>query len=249
VFARVSYRRVWTASGVAEDKVGAHIDARISERVRVFGEAVYSIPLQSLLLASFSGEWRNRYGLALAIDGSRYRPMFDLSSIWPSFWTDATDELRARTTIPLSQHLELSAAATGRRYALSESGPGANGVSLPDEYNVGGSAGLVLRMPAYRAALQGHAEGGSVGARGGVDADGWWWVIPSWVRVNGRLSLWEVDDELRPQRSGLTAGAVVGATVQLGRLADLHADIEDDINRFVGNRLRALAVLTIRGVL
>jgi hypothetical protein len=110
-------------------------------------------------------------------------------------------------------------------------------------------AALVLRAPAYQASLRGSFEGGAVGMRGGVDAVAGWWIWAEFLRIDGRLSLWHVNDDLRPDRSGLSFGAVVGATVRLGTIADLHADVEDDVNAYVGHRFRAMAVLSVRGVL
>ncbi len=249
LYARISYRRVWSAQGIAEEKIGAVIDAAILPTLRVFGDAVWSIPQQLLTNANLTGDWHHPRGVRFAVDFSRWRPSFDLSSIWIAFWSDPTDTVTARTEIPLTRGLSLTANALARRYALSESGPSTHGAVLPDAWNAGGGGALVLRAAAYQGSLRGTFEGGAVGLRGGIDAAAAWWVWPERIRLDARLSLWHVEDQLRPERAGLSFGAVLGATMRLGSLADLHADIEDDINRFVGNRFRAMAILAIRGVL
>lgn len=248
VYARLVYRRVWAAEGVAEEKIGATIDAPIIPTLRVYGDAAWSIPQQALTIANASLEWHRR-GFRVALDYQRWRPSFDLASIWVAFWTDPTDMLQARTEIPLTRGLSLTANALVRRYALSESGPSTNGPALPDEYNAGGGGSLVLRTPGYQASLRGTFEGGAVGLRAGFDAAAAWWVWADLVRLDARLSMWQVEDQLRPDRSGISFGGVVGASVRLGPIAELHTDIEDDINRFVGHRFRAMAILAVRGVL
>lgn len=249
IFARMAYRRVWAAEGLSEEKLGASIDAAFTPWLRVFGDAVYSIPQQTLAVANASIEWRHRRGIRLALDFARWRPTFDLSSIWASFWSDATDLYQMRSEFQLTRGLTLIANGLARRYALGETGASTDGPAVTDRWNAGGSGALVLRAPAYQASLRGTFEGGAVGLRGGVDANAAWWVWPEFLRLDGRLSLWHVEDELRPDRAGLSFGAVVGATMRLGTIADLHADFEDDINRFVGHRFRAMAILSVRGVL
>lgn len=249
LYARVAYRRVWSPQGLSEEKLGGALDAAILPALRVFGDAVWSIPQQALTNVNLTGDWHHPRGVRFAVDYARWRPSFDLSSIWMAFWSDPMDTVHVRTEITLTRGLTLTANALARRYALSESGASTHGAVLPDAWNAGGGGALVVRTAAYQGSLRGTFEGGAVGLRGGVDAAAAWWVWPERVRLDARLSLWHVEDSLRPDRAGLSFGAVLGATVRLGSLADLHADVEDDVNRFVGQRFRVMAVLAVRGAL
>jgi hypothetical protein len=247
VHARASWRRVWTDAGIAEDKLGAAVEARLGERVLLYGDGVFSVPERQLTTATLGGEWQPTRGTRGGLELSRYRPSFDLNSIWASFWADGTDDLRAYASVALSPRVTLSGSWTVRRYALSESGAGAGGEGVDDSWNTGGMASLVATTPAWQGALRARAEGGAVGARAGIDGDAAWWALPQQLRLDARVSLWHADDELRPERAGLSFGGVVGATVRMGAVADLHLDLEDDVNRVVGHRFRLAAILALRG--
>jgi hypothetical protein len=246
VYARVSYRRVWTPSGIAEEKVGAQLDGRFGRSIRGYANVVYSVPQQTVSFATANLEWFTRRGSHLGLEYSRFRPTFDLTSIWASFWIDGTDEARLHSELALNPQLSLSTALYARRYALSEADPGG---AQSDLWNTGVTAAIHTRRPAWHGALRGNVEGGSVGPRAGLDADGFWWAVPGFLRLDARLSFWHVDDELRPQRSGFSFGGVVGGTVRLGSIADLHLNLEDDVNRLVGHRVRVMAILSVRGLL
>lgn len=250
VFARMSYRRVWTNNGIAEEKVGGAIDARATPRVRFHGDVVFSIPQQLIASMNLSGEWFDGQGNRVGMELSRYRPTFDLNSIWSAFWIDATDDARVYCSIAVSPRVTLTGSWLLRRYALGETAsrtlrtePEETG----DAWNTGGHGAVVVRTPAWQGTVRAQVEGGAIGARAGIDTDAAWWLLPERIRIEGRLSLWHAMDERRPQRSGLSLGGVIGATVRLGSLADLHIDLEDDVNRIVGHRFRLAAILALRG--
>ncbi len=105
---------------------------------------------------------------------------------------------------------------------------------------------MTLRRGRYDAEARVFGEGGGLGARAGADVTSRVWVKWQVVRVDAGVSAWWVDDALRPDRSVASLGLVVGALVRAGRLADLALSFEDDVNRIVGHRLRAVAMLTLR---
>lgn len=88
-------------------------------------------------------------------------------------------------------------------------------------------------------------EGGSVGARGGLDADAAFEPWAGRVRFDARASPRGHFDAMRPERSGPTLALVGGAAVKLGPIATLHVDGEFDHNSVAGNRFRASATLAI----
>ncbi|MFO0601621.1 MAG: hypothetical protein U0324_00535 [Polyangiales bacterium] len=245
LFARATWRRVWGDDGVAEEKLGVAADVQLSTRWRAYAEAVHSIPQQQVTNAAVGAAWAGERG-SFGAELSRWRPTFDLTSIWASFWTDPLDEGRLRGELALGRGWRLRAGAHGRRYALSESPPDDNGVVLDDQWSGGGELGVTLRRGRYDADARVFGEGGGLGARAGADVTSRVWVKWQVVRVDAGVSAWWVDDALRPDRSVASLGLVVGALVRAGRLADLALSFEDDVNRIVGHRLRAVAMLTLR---
>ncbi len=246
VFARATWRRVWGADGVAEEKLGASVDVTLSPSWRAFAEAVHSIPQQTVanltLGASYADDSERSFGVEL----SRWRPTFDLTSVWASFWTDPTDDARVRGALPLGRGWTVTASTFGRRYALSESPASPSSPLLSDAWAGGGDGALLLRRPRYEGSLRAHGEGGELGVRAGADLTGRAWLRWQVLRVDAALSAWWVDDPLRPERSVASLGVMAGATVRIGRVADVQLNVEDDVNRIVGHRLRAVAVVTLR---
>jgi len=245
LFARATWRRVWGDDGVAEEKLGLAADVQVSTRWRAYVEAVHSIPQQQVSSVIAGATWAGE-GASFGAELSRWRPTFDLTSVWASFWTDPIDEGRLRGEIPLGRGWSLRAGTHGRRYALSDAPASDNGPALDDQWSGGGELGALLRRGRYDASARLFGEGGSLGARAGADVTTRVWARWQVVRVDAGVSAWVVDDTLRPERSVASLGLVVGTLLRLGRLADLTLSFEDDINRIVGHRLRAVAMLTLR---
>jgi hypothetical protein len=167
--------------------------------------------------------------------------VFDLSTIWASFWTDPTDDARLRGEVPLGSGWSLTGALYARRYALSERDDNHN-----DAWQGGGDLGALIRRGRYDGSLRARIEGGDLGARMGLDLSARYWLRPQVLRLDAMVSGHTVDDQLRPERSVASLGLVAAMLVRVGRLADLHFSFEDDVNRIVGHRLRATASITLR---
>lgn len=246
VFARATWRRVWGADGLAEEKLGASVDVTLSPTWRAFAEAVHSIPQQMVASLSLGAAYADTSDRSFGVELSRWRPTFDLTSVWASFWTDPTDDARLRAALPLGRGWTLVAAAFGRRYALSESPASPNSPTLPDAWSGGGDGGFVWRRPRHEASLRAHGEGGELGVRAGADLTARAWLRWQVLRVDAGVSAWWVDDPFRPERSVASLGVMAGAMVRIGRVAEVQLNVEDDVNRIVGHRLRAVAVVTLR---
>ena len=246
LFARATWRRVWGDDGVAEEKVGAAVDLTLSPRWRAYADGVYAVPQRTIANLLVGCAFGDDDGRSFGAELSRWRPTFDLTSVWSSFWTDPTDDARVRGELPLGRGVTFVGAAFGRRYALSESPSSPGSVALPDAWAGGGDAGLVLRRARFDGALRAHGEGGELGARAGADLTGRVWLRYQVVRLDAGLSAWWVDDALRPDRSVASLAVMAGALVRIGRVADVQVSFEDDVNRIVGHRLRAVALVTLR---
>ncbi|MEZ4409051.1 MAG: hypothetical protein R3A52_21660 [Polyangiales bacterium] len=239
VYARATWRRVWTSEGTVEEKAALRVDVDVSRRVSGHAEAVWSFPHDTATLALAGVTWRSGRGHLVGVDVERVRPVFDATTIWASFWTDPTDDARARVEVPLSRGWSLTVDALGRRYALS-----ASSTQTPDQFNAGGGAGLHARRPRWELSARARGEGGGLGSRVGADLSARRWMSQS-VRLDGGVSLWSVNDTLRDDRD-ITSGSLwVGVMVRLGRVARMHLTLEDDVNRVVGQRLRAFALLDL----
>jgi hypothetical protein len=244
-FARASYRRVWTADGVSEERLGAALDAQLHGRVRVEGRAAYSLPHRAFSVLGGSARVTAARDWVIDVGFERIRPTFDPSSIWASIWADAVDEGRVRVMHRGVGPYSVSGSLHGRRYAQAESGPSTGASSASDAWNGGGSLTCLYDGPAWDVGLRATAEGGVVGARGGVDIDGAFEPWGGRFRFDARASVWGHHDVTRPERSGPTLALVGGAAAKLGPIAWLHVDAEYDHNAVVGHRARLAATLVV----
>ncbi len=249
LFVRAAYRRVWSADGVSEEKLGGSADITLSRRTRAFADIVYSAPQGMLTDLSVGAEWRSGRGHVVGAEAARYRPSFDVTSVWASFWTDPTDDLRLHTELPLGRGFTAVASALLRRYALSEGTTVASPIALPDLWAGGGGAAMLYRRGRWDGSLRARAEGGAPGTRAGVDLTARVWLLWQRIRADLGASAWTVTDTLRPDRDLTSLGLLGGVLVRLGTVASVHVDLEDDMNRLVGHRVRAMATLDLRSPL
>lgn len=94
--------------------------------------------------------------------------------------------------------------------------------------------------------VRGMLQAGSRGHRAGVDINGE-------KRFNGdrfltlaRMSVYDWNDPLRPDRGATSFGYVLGAGVRPVKQTDVRIEWEHDINRLVGQRFRILATINLR---
>lgn len=245
-FARAAYRRVWTADGTSEERIGAAVDAQLHPKVRVEGRAAYSLPHRAFSVLGGSVRYDDRAsGLSIDAGFERIRPTFDPSSIWASIWSDAVDEARVRFARRAEARWMMSAIAHGRRYAQAESGPSTNAASSGDRWHGGATLSFVYDGFAWDVGARASGEIGAIGARGGIDVDASFEPWTGRLRFDGRASLWANYDASRPERTGPTLALVAGAATRLGPIAWLHVDGEYDANSIVGHRARLQATLVI----
>jgi hypothetical protein len=246
LYARATWRRVWTRDGTAEEKLGAVAELRAGAYALVSAEAVYSVPHNTVGNLSVGVEHAPPGSVSWGVELSRFRPTFDPTSLWASFWTDPTDDLRARLELPLGPRWTAVASGLARRYALGENSAGRDAPADRDAYAGGGALGLLHRRGRVEGSARGRFEAGGAGARGGVDLTASWWVRPGRVRLDGGASLWAVHDAFRATRT-VSVAVLLGATVRLGRVAEVSFNLEEDSNSVVGARLRATGLLRLLG--
>jgi hypothetical protein len=149
-----------------------------------------------------------------------------------------------RAEAAVTRHVDLSA-STGARW-VETSGD-------PDAYVAGSTStsrmtDFINRLSArYRtrggtAGCSGVLERGERGHRQGADlyADRW---LQERFLLAARLSVYDWDDSLRPDRSATSFGYVAGAGYRPGPLTNVMLEWEHNTNRLVGQRYRIMASL------
>jgi hypothetical protein len=94
--------------------------------------------------------------------------------------------------------------------------------------------------------LRGMLQAGERGRRTGADFEGEKRLDGGRYALGARLSLYNWEDPLRPDRDATSFGYVLGAGFLPGEIADFKLEWEHDMNRLVGQRFRIVGLLNVR---
>lgn len=94
--------------------------------------------------------------------------------------------------------------------------------------------------------LRGMLQTGDRGRRVGGDLSGEKRVWGERFAVGARVSLYDWEDPLRPDRDATSFGYVLGAGYKPSEVADFKLEWEHDMNRLVGQRFRVVGLLNLR---
>ncbi len=117
------------------------------------------------------------------------------------------------------------------------------GTQVPQyTFNGGGNLSARFRRRDTMLTANGVVNAGDQGDRAGGDVAGEHVFDTRWV-LSGRVGLWHWEDKLRPDRSALSFGAVVGGAYRFFHGSQLGVEWENDVNALVGWRTRVLGYL------
>ncbi|WP_245677799.1 hypothetical protein [Chondromyces crocatus] len=102
------------------------------------------------------------------------------------------------------------------------------------------------RLLSAELGLRAMLQAGKQGRRLGADLSGEKRLDGGRYAFNARVSLYDWDDPLRPDRSATSFMYVLGAGYRLLQMADMRLEWEHDMNRLVGHRFRVLGALSLR---
>lgn len=108
-----------------------------------------------------------------------------------------------------------------------------------------GNAAARYRLGSGTVGLRGMVQAGERGHRAGGDLFGDQTFVGGKVMLGARVSLYDWDDPMRPDRSATSFGYVLGAGYKHSRIADFRIEWEHDMNRLVGHRFRVVGLLNL----
>ncbi|WP_437737054.1 hypothetical protein [Sorangium sp. So ce1335] len=94
--------------------------------------------------------------------------------------------------------------------------------------------------------LRGMLQTGERGRRTGADLSGERRLHGQRYALGARVSLYNWEDPLRPDRGATSFGYVLGAGYRPGEAADFKLEWEHDMNRLVGQRFRVVGLVNLR---
>jgi hypothetical protein len=259
---RAAYRKVWntgtvatrpllgsplsppaTVSGmrISSERFGANADLTLESLGELRVGAIYD--LYASLLSSYFGtvdaypaQW-----LTVGADFDRYVPVFDGDSIWNWFSTYPMTTWTGRADISLGRRWTI-AGSGGLRWVESSDAASASNPATSLLADVLARVGSRYRGRSCSAGISGTVETGERGKRRGADVFAEKTLQDRYV-VLSRLSLYDWDDALRPDRSATSFGYVLGAGYRPGPRTNVLVEWEHDTNRLVGQRYRVMAWL------
>jgi hypothetical protein len=244
----------WFLSGnrTSSERLGYSLRADSSSLGAVIGSLVYDFYNQifSQYQARADAYLSQRVTVGASFD--RYTPTFDGDSIFNWFSHSPTTSALARGEVRFSRRLDATLNG-GLRWFETEGDP-ATYAARPDPgkirqlFDVTFDAGARYDYGRGSLSVRGGGETGERGHRLGADVTG---RRRFGTHYDGLcvVSLWDWSDALRPDRDATSFGYVLGAGLTPGPSFFAHSrlgfEFEHDMNRVVGQRLRALLTLDL----
>lgn len=268
------YRTV-SGNRISQDRLGYALDLNKSNLGAIKGGFTYDLYNQ-ILASFYGGvEAYLGSRTTIGADVDYFVPTFDADSIFNWFTRSPTTSITARISSAPTKRFDFSAYG-GVRLWQTEGDPDtfaaeeciASGLCSGDQEIDPATATSFVRNEDNRGTgtvvdavanvagryrfgtgdvgLRGMVQAGARGHRGGADINGEKRFDGGRYLTLARVSLYNWDDPLRPDRGATSFGYVLGAGVRPVKQADVRVEWEHDMNRLVGQRFRILAILNLR---
>jgi hypothetical protein len=236
----------------SSERIGYSLRANHPSIGAINGSLVYDFYNQLLSEYSASADAYVTRKVTLGVSFERYTPTFDGDSIFNWFAHSPTTSALGRADVRFSRRIEATLSG-GLRWFETEGEP-ATYAADPDQtqtgrlFDVSVDAGARFDYGAGSIGLRGGGETGERGHRLGGDVTG---RRRFGSRYDGLcvISLWDWSDGLRRDRDATSMGYVLGGGVTPGpsffARSRLGFELEHNINRLVGHRIRALLTLDL----
>jgi hypothetical protein len=247
---------IYGGTRISQERIGYSLDATLAQLGGLKGGLSYDLYLAKF--ASFYGSLDAFVSkkLTMSLDYDYFQPTFDGDSIWNFFASEPTHDIALRGTYLATEKLSVSAGAHVRLYMLQTK-----------QYTPNASPNIeVLDQNYYRSSALASDEGGNLAARykwgdgvlgargngnfgnGGdrIGADVYAEkTLETRFLLEARASVWQWYDKLRPDRDAVSLGYVAGVGYRFAPRAQTLFEFEHNMNRLVGQRLRAMLWLTL----
>jgi hypothetical protein len=246
----------YSGDRVSSEKIGYSIDATLATVGTARAGLVYD-----LYNARFGSVYANldafvAKGVTAGIDYQFYQPSFDGDSIWNFFLSEPQNDLGGRVSWNVTDKVGVSAGGHARIYTVqtAEELPGTSPNIQPNNpsyfpssgssYDGGGDLNARYKFGEGHLGMRASGNFGPEGDRVGGDVNGER-VFDTRYVVEGRLSLWQWQDNLRPDRNATSFGYVAGVGYRFAPRSQTLFELQQDSNRLAGLRFRAMLYLTL----
>jgi hypothetical protein len=244
---------------ISSDRIGYSIDGSIAEYGGARAGIVYDFYNAKVGNAYASVDAYATKKLTLSLDYDYYAPTFDGDSIWNFFAGEGMNDVGARGVYDFSDHFSLSGSAHLRVFSV-QTAPfttGAGAASSPNiaagipsyfpsngsPFDEGGSLQARYKKGPGVLGLRSNGNFGKEGDRVGADVFGDYLFEQHYI-AQARASVWQWNDKLRPDRDATNLGLVLGAGYKFNQRSRAIVEVQQDMNRLVGLRYRAMLTLS-----
>ncbi len=246
----------YSGTRISSEKLGYSIDASFGQIGSARAGLIYD-----LYGAKFGSVYANLdahlgHGVTVGVDYQFYQPTFDGDSIWNFFLSEPLNDVGLRAAWNVNEQFGISAGGHARIYMVQTSEEQTNTSpnmqpnnlpyfpSSPLSYDGGGDVLARYKFGEGHLGLRASGSFGSEGDRVGGDINGER-VFDSRYVVEGRAGVWQWNDNLRPDRDATSFGYVAGVGYRFAQRSRALFELQQDTNRLVGLRFRAMLYLTV----
>ncbi len=252
---------------ISSDRLGYAVDANWPEVGGAKAGLVYDFYNLEFtqLYATLDGYIGKR--LTVSADYDYYVPTFDADSIWNFFAGEPMNDVGLRANWDVNDRISLAGGGHLRIYDVQTQpmNPGNGGLYSPSPncqpnlagatcesllptnghpFDEGVNASARYRTGVNLVTLRGAGSFGDAGDRVGGDVMGQH-VFEGRYVASVRLGLWQWSDKLQPTRDATTFNYVLGLGYRFAPRVHASFEFEHDMNQLVGQRLRAMLMLSL----
>jgi hypothetical protein len=247
---------LYSGARVSQERIGYSVDADWSTYGSVRAGLAYDLYDQKMSSVYATIDAFATKKLTLSLDYDFFQPTYDADSIWNFFASEPMNDIGLRATLNPTDRLSISAHAHVRIYDIATSpingdgylnvGTSANAYYPTNGHPFDDGAGFSARYRFGGTLIGARADGnfGDAGDRVGGDVFAEK-TFETHYFATGRLSLWQWDDKLRPDRDATSFGYVAGVGYIFAPRARASVNFDDNMNRLVGQQFRVMLTLSI----
>lgn len=245
----------YDATRVSSDKLGYAVEADLRKWGAIKGGLAYDLYNVAFSQIYGSIDVYPTKRLTLSVDYDYFAPTYDADSIWNFFASEPINDVSARASY-VKDHFSASAGVNARIFTTDNSGGTATGLtpnlgtpaglypSNGHAFDEGGDLAARYKWGEGSVGLRAAADFGEAGDRVGGDLSGQRILETRYV-FRGRLGVWQWNDKLRPDRDATNLGVMLGVGYRFAPRCQTMFEVQDDVNRLVGQRFRALLTLSV----
>jgi hypothetical protein len=253
---------VYSGGRISSERIGYAVDANLTKLGGAKAGIVYDLYRAEVtsLYASVDAYLGNK--VTLSADYDYYVPSFDADSIWNFFAGEPMNDLGVRANVELTDRISVAGGGRVKIFDVQTSplDPGGSSYSPYTNFNAkapadiyptnghpfdeGANLSARYRTGETMVSLRGSGNWGGEGDRVGADISAQR-VFETRYVASVRTGLWQWDDKLRPDRDATNFGYMLGVGYRFFPRCHTMFEFQQDVNRLVGSRLRALLTLSL----